>query len=216
MATDDRPAAEPPAWDDNADEVLVEGMITAAVALVVLALVRMLTCYLWSTSQSDVDDTMSDALPPLPPLAEQPWFKKEPSWFVDRWKLVGKNRRAARPIHFVVHEPGAAAAESEVLHLTLVRHGQGVHNVLADEALGREALQFVGSDCDSAGLPFSPMAFPGFPDFLGTILAKVCPLGSRLGEVCAFGPETRVLNSFSVPHRSVKTVLNRSIICRFI
>ena len=65
----------------------------------------------------------------------------------------------------------------------------------ADEALGREALQFVGSDCDSAGLPFSPMAFPGFPDFLGTI-AKVCPLGSRLGEVCAFGPETRVLNSF--------------------
>ena len=85
----------------------------------------------------------------------------------------------------------------------------------ADEALGREALQFVGSDCDSAGLPFSPMAFPGFPDFLGTI-AKVCPLGSRLGEVCAFGPETRFLNSFSVPHRSVRTVLNRSIICRFI
>ena len=153
MATDDRPAAEPPAWDDNADEVLVEGMITAAVALVVLALVRMLTCYLWSTSQSDVDDTMSDALPPLPPLAEQPWFKKEPSWFVDRWKLVGKNRRAARPIHFVVHEPGAAAAESEVLHLTLVRHGQGVHNVLADDALGRGDTRPPYSEARLAELP---------------------------------------------------------------
>jgi hypothetical protein len=41
----------------------------------------------------------------------------------------------------------------------------------ADEALGREALQFVGSDCDSAGLPFSPMAFPGFPD-LGAPLRR--------------------------------------------
>ena len=55
----------------------------------------------------------------------------------------------------------------------------------ADEALGREALQFVGSDCDSAGLPFSPMAFPGFPAFLGTIARteqKVCvPL--RAGNV---------------------------------
>ena len=134
MSSTDRPAAEPPSWDDNADEVLIEGMLTAAVALFVLALVRMLTCYLWSTSQSD-DHT--DTLPPLPPLAEQPWFKKEPSWFVDRWKLVGENRRAARPIRFVVLAPGAAVTETEVLHLTLVRHGQGVHNVLADEALAR-------------------------------------------------------------------------------
>ena len=38
MSTD-RPAAAPPSWDDNADEMLVEGMVTAVVALVVLALV---------------------------------------------------------------------------------------------------------------------------------------------------------------------------------
>ena len=42
MSTD-RPAAAPPSWDDNADEVLVEGMVTAVVALVVLALVSSLT-----------------------------------------------------------------------------------------------------------------------------------------------------------------------------
>ena len=47
MSTD-RPAAAPPSWDDNADEVLVEGMVTAVVALVVLALVSSLTSYLWS------------------------------------------------------------------------------------------------------------------------------------------------------------------------
>lgn len=139
MSTD-RPAASPPAWDGDADEVLAEGLITAALALVVIALVRMLTCYLWSTSQSDVedvDDSKTDALPPLPPLAEQPWFKKEPGWYVDRWKLVGESRRATRPIRFVVLAPGVAATESDVLHLTLVRHGQGVHNVLAEEALAR-------------------------------------------------------------------------------
>ena len=140
MSTDDRPAAPPPAWDGDADEVLVEGLITAALALIVIALVRMLTCYLWSTSQSDVedvDDSKTDALPPLPPLAEQPWFKKEPGWYVDRWRLVGESRRATRPIRFVVLAPGAAATEADVLHLTLVRHGQGVHNVLAEEALAR-------------------------------------------------------------------------------
>lgn len=140
MSTDDRPAAPPPAWDGDADEVLVEGLITAALALIVIALVRMLTCYLWSTSQSDVedvDDSKTDALPPLPPLAEQPWFKKQPGWYVDRWKLVGESRRATRPIRFVVLAPGAAATEADVLHLTLVRHGQGVHNVLAEEALAR-------------------------------------------------------------------------------
>jgi len=139
MSTD-RPAAPPPAWDGDADEVLVEGLITAVLALVVIALVRMLTCYLWSTSQSDVedvDDSKTDALPPLPPLAEQPWFKKQPGWYVDRWKLVGESRRATRPIRFVVLAPGAAATEADVLHLTLVRHGQGVHNVLAEEALAR-------------------------------------------------------------------------------
>ena len=80
---------------------------------------------------------MADDLPPLP--AVQPWFKKEPNWFVDRWKLVGTHRRAAsRSVRFVVLAPGAAsAADAEILHLTLVRHGQGVHNVLADEALAR-------------------------------------------------------------------------------
>ena len=41
MSTD-RPAAAPPSWDDNADEVLVEGMVTAVV-VVVLALVSSLT-----------------------------------------------------------------------------------------------------------------------------------------------------------------------------
>ena len=135
---EDRPAAAPPAWDDNADEVVVEGMVTAVVALLVLALVRMLTSYLWSRADAALGRRRKmAALPPLPPLAEQPWFKKEPGWYIDRWKLVAHSRRTSRPIRFVVLAPGAAATEADVLHLTLVRHGQGIHNVLADEALAR-------------------------------------------------------------------------------
>ena len=51
--TEDRPAAAPPAWGDDADEVLVEGVGTALMALAVLALGRLLISWLWSSGKKD-------------------------------------------------------------------------------------------------------------------------------------------------------------------
>ena len=58
--TEDRPAAAPPAWDDNADDVLLEGMATALLALVVLAIVRSLASWLWSRREDPDEERDED------------------------------------------------------------------------------------------------------------------------------------------------------------
>ena len=82
-----------------------------------------------------------DNFTPLPPtLLDTPWIKVNPSWYCDRWTAVRK--RTVRPVVFYVPKLSSTSTSTSTsttngvdLILHIVRHGEGLHNVAADESI---------------------------------------------------------------------------------